>query len=114
MVSAKDVDAHVETAPEAARPMLPEVRRTILDAVPSVTEKLGPWMPSYEDHGQRQVHFSAAKAHVGAPASIAVRSSRSQGRAADAALWRAEDVLRRRPEDDEPITSEEAAMRAAP
>ena len=43
MVSAKDVDAHVETAPEAARPMLPEVRRTILDAVPSVTEKLGPW-----------------------------------------------------------------------
>lgn len=65
MTSARDVDAYVEAAPAAARPMLREVRRIIHDAVPSVTEKVAYGMPSYEHRGQRLVHFSAAKAHVG-------------------------------------------------
>lgn len=65
MTPAKDVNAYIDGAPAAARPMLREVRRIILDAVPSVTEKISYGMPSYEHRGQRLVHFSAAKAHVG-------------------------------------------------
>ncbi len=65
MTSAKDVDAYIESAPAAAQPMLREIRRIILDSVPSVTEKVSYVMPSYEQRGQRLVHFSAAKAHVG-------------------------------------------------
>jgi uncharacterized protein YdhG (YjbR/CyaY superfamily) len=65
MTSAKDVDAYIESAPAATQPMLREIRRIILDSVPTVTEKLSYGMPSYEHRGQRLVHFSAAKAHVG-------------------------------------------------
>jgi uncharacterized protein YdhG (YjbR/CyaY superfamily) len=66
MTSAKkDVDAYVEAAPAAARPMLRELRRIIFDAVPEVTEKVAYGMPSCEHRGQRLVHFSAANAHLG-------------------------------------------------
>jgi uncharacterized protein YdhG (YjbR/CyaY superfamily) len=65
MTSAEDVDAYIDAAPAAARPMLREVRRIILNAVPSVTEKVSYGMPSYEHGGHRLVHFSAARAHVG-------------------------------------------------
>ena len=65
MTAVKNVDAYIAAAPAAARPMLREVRRVILDAVPSVTEKVAYGMPCYEHRGLRLVHFSAAQAHVG-------------------------------------------------
>ena len=65
MTATRDVDAYIEAAPADARPMLREVRRIILDAVPAVTEKIAYGMPSYVLRGQKLVHFSAARAHVG-------------------------------------------------
>jgi uncharacterized protein YdhG (YjbR/CyaY superfamily) len=59
------VDGYIEAAPEPARPLLREIRRLILAAVPSATEKISYGMPSYEFRGQRLVHFAAAKSHVG-------------------------------------------------
>ena len=65
MAQPNDVDAYIEAAPAAARPLLRDIRRTILDAAPAVREKVAYGMPSYELGGQRFVHFSAARAHVG-------------------------------------------------
>ena len=65
MSPANQVDAYIEAAPAATQPTLREVRRIILDAVPSVSEKVAYGMPSYEHRGKRLVHFSAAKGHVG-------------------------------------------------
>lgn len=65
MGPANQVDAYIEAAPAATQPVLRELRRIILGAVPSVSEKVAYGMPSYELHGKRLVHFSAAKGHVG-------------------------------------------------
>jgi uncharacterized protein YdhG (YjbR/CyaY superfamily) len=65
MAVATTVDEYIEGAPEPTRPVLRDMRRLILDAVPSVTEKISYGMPAYHHRGQRLVHFAASKAHVG-------------------------------------------------
>jgi uncharacterized protein YdhG (YjbR/CyaY superfamily) len=61
----RDVDAYIRAAPEAAQPVLRELRRIILQAVPSAAEALKYGMPSYGLKGRPFVHFAAAKTHVG-------------------------------------------------
>ena len=65
MATATTVDDYIEAAPEASRPHLRALRRLVLEAVPSVTEKIAYGMPSYRLREQRVVHFATAKAHVG-------------------------------------------------
>ena len=60
-----DVDGYIDAAPAAAQPMLRELRRIIVGAVPSAAEKLSYGMPFYEYRGRRLVYFSASKTHVG-------------------------------------------------
>ena len=59
------VEAYIETAPEAARALLREIRRRIWAAVPTVTENLAYGMPAYGYREGHLLHFAAAKRHVG-------------------------------------------------
>lgn len=60
----RDVDEYIEAAPEAAQPMLHELRRLIRSAAPDAEEKISYGMPFYEYHG-RLVYFAAYKNHIG-------------------------------------------------
>jgi uncharacterized protein YdhG (YjbR/CyaY superfamily) len=60
-----DVDAYIAAAAADAQPLLRDLRRIVLGSLAGVTEKISYGMPSYEYRGQRLVHFSAAKNHVG-------------------------------------------------
>jgi uncharacterized protein YdhG (YjbR/CyaY superfamily) len=60
----RDVDAYIGAAPEAARPMLRQLRQAIRDAVPDAEEKISYGMPHYRYHG-RLAYFAAHKQHVG-------------------------------------------------
>jgi uncharacterized protein YdhG (YjbR/CyaY superfamily) len=66
MIVAKNeaVDAYIEAAPNAARPHLRALRKTILTAAPKAQEKMSYGMPFYEYRG-RLVYFAAFKKHVG-------------------------------------------------
>lgn len=62
--TAATVDAYIAAAPSPAQPMLVEIRRMILDTVPSLVESVKYGMPAYAHSGRPFVHVSAAKAHV--------------------------------------------------
>ena len=59
-----DVRAYINAAPEAARPVLRQLRRAIRAAVPDAEEKISYGMPSYQYHG-RLAYFAAHTHHVG-------------------------------------------------
>lgn len=65
MAAPADVDAYIGSAAAAAQPLLRELRGLILAAVPDASERISYGMPTYDYQGQRLVHFSAAKGHVG-------------------------------------------------
>ena len=65
MTRSPQVDAYIAAASAAARPILTEMRRIILDSVPSAVETMKYGMPSYAYRGRPFVHVSAAKAHIG-------------------------------------------------
>jgi uncharacterized protein YdhG (YjbR/CyaY superfamily) len=60
----QDVDAYISAAPEAARPILRELRQAIRAAVPDAEEKISYGMPHYQYHG-RLAYFAAHTQHVG-------------------------------------------------
>lgn len=62
--TARDVDAYISAAPEAARPILRQLRQAIRAAVPDAEEKISYGMPHYRYHG-RLAYFAAHKQHVG-------------------------------------------------
>jgi uncharacterized protein YdhG (YjbR/CyaY superfamily) len=62
--AAKDVDAYIEGAPERSRPLLGELRRLVLDALPGVSERIAYGMPAYALDGRALVHMAAARTHV--------------------------------------------------
>lgn len=51
----RDVDAYMATAPNAAQPMLRELRQLIREAAPAAKEKLSYGMPFYEHHGHSRL-----------------------------------------------------------
>ena len=61
---AKNVDSYIAAAPEAARPILRQLRRIITTAVPEAEETISSGMPFYRYHG-RLAYFAAHKDHVG-------------------------------------------------
>jgi uncharacterized protein YdhG (YjbR/CyaY superfamily) len=65
MPAPADVDEYIDAASPTAQPLLRELRRLILTAVPDATERVSYGMPTYDYLGQRLLHFSAAKNHVG-------------------------------------------------
>jgi uncharacterized protein YdhG (YjbR/CyaY superfamily) len=62
--TAASVDAYIAAAPEAARPMLEQLRSIISSAVPEAEEHISYQMPMYKHHGLL-VGFAAARNHVG-------------------------------------------------
>jgi uncharacterized protein YdhG (YjbR/CyaY superfamily) len=63
--STSDVDGYIAAAPEAARPLLKELRGTIRAAAPEVEEGISYGMPSYHLHGVRLTYFQANARHIG-------------------------------------------------
>ncbi len=59
-----DVETYISAAPEAARPILQQLRRAIRTAVPNAEERISYGMPSYHHHG-RLAYFAAHRQHVG-------------------------------------------------
>lgn len=69
----QDVDAYIAAAPEAAQPMLRQVRRLIKAAAPKAEEKISYGMPFYEHHG-RLVYFAAWQNHIALYAGIPAKN----------------------------------------
>ena len=67
------VDEYVATMPAATRSKLEDLRRTIREAAPDATEKIGYGIPTFVFHGNL-VHFAGYERHIGFyPASSGVR-----------------------------------------
>ena len=64
MTIPQDVDGYIESAPDAAQPMLTELRRLIRQSVPDAVESIKYGMPSYAVDGQAFAHFAVTKQHV--------------------------------------------------
>jgi uncharacterized protein YdhG (YjbR/CyaY superfamily) len=60
----RDVDAYIAAAPNAAQPMLRQIRQAIKSAAPKAEEKISYGMPYYSYHG-RLVYFGFHTNHVG-------------------------------------------------
>ena len=58
------IDAYIDTFPAEVRPVLEQVRSTILDAVPGTGEAISYHMPTIVLDGQPLVHFAGWKHHV--------------------------------------------------
>jgi uncharacterized protein YdhG (YjbR/CyaY superfamily) len=66
------VDRFIQEAPEAVRPLLRQIRETVLAAVPEATERIAYNMPTAR-LGENLLHYAHAKRHVGLyPTSSAV------------------------------------------
>ncbi|HJR56540.1 MAG TPA: DUF1801 domain-containing protein [Rhizomicrobium sp.] len=61
---AATVDAYIKAVPEAARPMLKELRALVQKAAPKAEEYISYGMPYYRYHGAL-LGFAAFKQHVG-------------------------------------------------
>ena len=62
---ARDVDGYIAAAPEAARSLLTELRKTIWAAAPQAEERISYGMPYYHLHGVRLTYFQAHTRHIG-------------------------------------------------
>ena len=60
----QDVNSYIKAAPEAAKPILRQLRRIIRAAAPDAEEEISYGMPSYQYHG-RLAYFAAHTQHVG-------------------------------------------------
>lgn len=59
----KTVDAYIAKQPEAARPVLEQVRATLRKALPRAEESISYNMPAYKQDGQGVVYFAGWKQH---------------------------------------------------
>ena len=64
MGAAVDVDEYIASQPEAVRPMLEQLRSTILGAVPDTVESIAYGMPAYRFPNGHPVYFAGWKRHV--------------------------------------------------
>ena len=61
---ARDVDSYIAAAPEGARPLLTELRETILASAPEAEERISYAMPYYHLNGVRLTYFQAHTRHI--------------------------------------------------
>ena len=61
----RDVDAYIAAAPDAARPLLIELRKTVKAAAPDAAEGISYGMPYYSLNGVRLTYFQAHTRHIG-------------------------------------------------
>jgi uncharacterized protein YdhG (YjbR/CyaY superfamily) len=61
---ARDVDSYIAAAPEGARPLLTELRETILATAPEAEERISYGMPYYHLNGVRLTYFQAHTRHI--------------------------------------------------
>lgn len=76
------VEVYIAAQPEAIRPLLLQVRESIIRTVPEAKEKISWGMPTFTLRGKNLVHFAAQKAHLGfypGPETIAAFSFRLAG-----------------------------------
>ncbi|MCW5963420.1 MAG: DUF1801 domain-containing protein [Bryobacterales bacterium] len=67
------VDEYIAAQPEAVRPLLEEVRRAILQALPAAEEVISYQIPAYRVMGTPAIYFAAWKSHFSLyPASAAL------------------------------------------
>jgi uncharacterized protein YdhG (YjbR/CyaY superfamily) len=59
-----EVDRYIAEQPAELQNLLAEVRRTIRETLPGVTEKISWQMPTYW-RGRNLIHFAAQKNHLG-------------------------------------------------
>jgi uncharacterized protein YdhG (YjbR/CyaY superfamily) len=59
-----DVDAHVASAPELARPILQQIRELVALHCPNATEVISYGMPASKE-GKVFIYFAAFKHHIG-------------------------------------------------
>ena len=57
------VDDYIDSKPEAARPVLERMRRTIRKALPGAEETMSYRMPAYKLHGGCVLYFAGWKQH---------------------------------------------------
>jgi uncharacterized protein YdhG (YjbR/CyaY superfamily) len=60
-----DVDAYIESFPEATRKTLHQMRETIKSSAPGAQEGFSYGMPAYKYRGKPLVYFAAFKHHIG-------------------------------------------------
>ena len=60
----KNVDEYISMQEESAQPLLMQIRDTIKNAIPDVTEKISWGMPTYKKK-HNLIHFATAKKHIG-------------------------------------------------
>ena len=58
------IDEYIEESPEAVRPVLEQIRRTIKKAAPQAIETISYNMPAFKQNGIL-VYFAAFKDHIG-------------------------------------------------
>lgn len=59
------VDSYIATFPDTVRPLLQQVRSTILSNAPLAVEKIAYNMPAYRMNGKVLVYFAAYSKHIG-------------------------------------------------
>lgn len=59
------VDSYIATFPDTVRPLLEQVRSTILSNAPLAEEKVAYNMPAYRMNGKVLVYFAAYAKHIG-------------------------------------------------
>lgn len=59
------VDSYIATFPDTVRPLLEQVRSTILSNAPLAEEKIAYNMPAYRMNGKVLVYFAAYAKHIG-------------------------------------------------
>jgi uncharacterized protein YdhG (YjbR/CyaY superfamily) len=64
MDAAASVDEYLAAMPGATRAKLEAIRRTIREAAPEATEKIGYGIPTFVFHGNL-VHFAGYEGHIG-------------------------------------------------
>ena len=60
----KTIDEYIANAPSEVRPILEEVRQTILDVIPDAEEAISYDMPTFNLNGSYVIYFAGWKKHV--------------------------------------------------
>ena len=60
---AGDIDSYIASVPEAARLLLTEIRRLVVQAAPQAVESISYGMPTFKVAGRPLVYLAAAKKH---------------------------------------------------
>lgn len=64
-VKPRDIDEYIAGFPQDIRPVLEQIRATILTTVPEIEETISYGMPAFKLHGKYLVYVAAHKKHIG-------------------------------------------------